>query len=167
MAIGGRAGWRGPRAVLLAGRSQWFRRAVLLGVTIGVAVMHHLVGGLEPHLPAAALATPAAVAAAPALGATVSVHTGLAAIPGSALAGVAEATAGAGHGGHGDGMAMMGHLCLAVLAGLIALTALAVALLWRADPSRGGAGPIAHRPRSGPRASPSPLRLAQLQVLRL
>lgn len=171
-----------PRAIALASRAglRGLGRGLLVAVVLGVIAMHHVVGAHSHGATGAAhSAAPTPVASpAPAPAPAASHHPGLpdppiaaapdAGAPASAASTRASALL-AGDGAEtGTGVAMLLHLCLAVLAGLVTLAALALARGWRgAGPDRRG-GPTVVAVAASPRAPPPlPVRLAQLQVLRL
>lgn len=151
-------------------------RVLMLGLAIGLVVMHHMV---DPHqhgpdaAPAASsIASP--MASGPFAGKVAlerqhtAAHPPAFADPGDDGAVTAELHRHPDPRGDSDhGMAMLLHLCLAVLAAGLALAALAVvALWWRTRPL--GHHSVA---RQSCPALPQPpqvsLRLAQLQILRL
>lgn len=166
-----RAGLRGLGRALLV--------AVVLGVVLGVIAMHHVVGGHAhgatsplhhtapaPSAAAAPAAGPAAAhppgppspSSAAAAGHSTPAAATSAATPASAFLADHDAP---------DTAAMLLHLCLAVLAGLVTLAALALTRAWPdAGPDRRDGSTVV-AVAALPRAPPLPARLAQLQVLRL
>lgn len=153
---------------------RWSRGVVYLGLAIGLVLMHHVVGAHQ-HGPAEPRPTRAPE---PAAAAPVSAHASPLPMPalqghhdGHGVAMPAPESSAALHhhpsGGDDQGtMTMLLHMCLAVLAAAAALGALSlIGSWWRAA--------LLHRPvarvltASLARPPPVPLRLAQLQILRL
>lgn len=139
----------------------WVRGLLLFALAVGIVVMHHVAGAQQhspDHTPAAGQVAVASAANRADSGASpASSNTATAPV------GTVELQA---HPADGGKMSMLGHLCLAVLAGLAAITALLLsALSGRPEGSRPRFSvPIAW---TSSRAPPTPRRLAQLQVLRL
>lgn len=145
---------RGPRAA-------W--HALAVAVILGLIVMHHLSGATQHDHTSMVEET------APAVGVTAATSGAVAfAVPAQPhddiTAGVIVMTSA--HGNPMD-MSMLMHLCMAALAALLTLAVL-VLLLWRrrAAPAQDPASLAAAFCRCE-RAPPVPVRLAQLQVLRL
>ena len=161
-------------------------QAVLLGVAIGLVVMHHLVGA-QAHAPAQhAGAAPHGLEQDHAAAASASI-VALPALPSDAPpdeASPADArpdgaqlhqTPADGAGGMGMGMMQarqpraeeigMLHLCVAVRGAALVLAALALVASPGTTQALASVGPL--RSSAPPRAPPVPRRLAQLQVLRV
>jgi hypothetical protein len=145
---------RGPRAA-------WHVLAVV--VILGLIVMHHLTGVshhddasmVEETAPAVGVMAPASGAVA--LAVPAQHHDDI-------TAGVVVMSSA---GDNPMNISMLMHLCMAALAALLTLAAVAL-LLWRrrAAPAQDPAA-LAAAFRRRERAPPVPVRLAQLQVLRL
>lgn len=134
----------------------------MVGLALGIVLMHH-VGGVHQHA-ADHRRSAVPTAATAALGSAAHPAT-RSATPGPAIdpddtARLRDRT------GDGAGTAMTGHLCLAVLAGLVLVTGLLLGVAgWQPAGWHPPVPGLAARPSS--RAPPVPRRLAQLRVLRL
>lgn len=148
----------------------WTRRVLLLGLAIGVVVMHHLVGSHQHDQPGVSGAPSAAVVAAgpglpaPAPDVTHAAHPAHeSSAPSPSVGGAAVHHQ---DGGDPAGAMVLLHLCLAVLGAALMLGALAVVASWWRPPrehrhvSRVGVASLWRPP-------PVPERLALLQILRL
>ena len=157
----------GPATVHARRFRHWMHQAVLLGLAIGLVVMHHLVGA-HAHAPTShagaaphgleqdhAATAPAGLVALPAL-------------PPDAPPDEASPNEAQLHqppAGGAGGTAMMLHLCVAVVGAALVLAALA---LVASSGSARALAPVGSLRWSAPsRAPPVPRRLAQLQVLRV
>ena len=157
----------GPVTVHVRRCRHRLHQAVLLGLAIGLVVMHHLVGA-HAHAPTQHSGAAPHVLAQGHAAAALAGLVALRALPTDAPVDEASPQEAQLHqrptGGAG-GMAMMLHLCVAVLGAALVLAALAVIA---SSGSARALAPFGSLRLSAPsRAPPIPRRLAQLQVLRV
>jgi hypothetical protein len=162
----------------------WTGRVALLVAALGLVLMHHVVGAHQhstpdtdamaaDHTPAAAdsTSTLAVEHGAGAHGHSAATQEAVGPDVGSVVPGVDSASSAAllhdhtDEGGHDHGSSLL-HLCLAALGGAVAFLALVLVASWfRFESQAMVGGRVA--PAIAPRAPPTPMRLAELQVLRL
>ncbi len=138
-------------------RHPWAERLLLIGLAIGLVVMHHLVGAHQHQTVHQVTGGLSGVAAISSTGHGAD-HDPTALERGTAQLQQQPA-------GDPEGMVTMLHLCLAVLAAALVLTGLVLGTLRRAD--RFGSSRSRVSSWEPSRAPPVPVRLAHLQVLRL
>ena len=165
-----RRGPQRPRRAMSTVAATWARRVLLLGLAIGVVVMHHLVGSHQHDRSAVADAPTAAVAAAasdPTAPPTGGAHAAHAAHEGS-VPSPSDGGVPAHHQDGGDpaGVMVLLHMCLAVLGAALMLVALVFVVSWWRAP-REHRSALRLGVASLWRPPPVPQRLAQLQILRL